>query len=180
MGEQVIDEGAKLPHGDPGGEPGPRTVLLVEDEILVRYALAFSLRAQGLKVLEASNAAEALALLEGGHTVNLLFSDIQMPGDLDGVALAAAVRERSPTTVVMLTSGKPPPPDAAPLGQFVPKPYAPEAVLASILGSLDRPAEAATAISPTTIPPTTIPSTTIPSTGPGTGSETGEGGGDAA
>ena len=106
MGEKVSD-GAAL---QPGDEPVRRTVLVVEDEILVRYALAMALRAQGLKVLEASSAGEALALLSSGLPVQVLFSDIQMPGALDGVALAGTVRERYPEVATILTSGKPPPP----------------------------------------------------------------------
>jgi Response regulator receiver domain len=60
------------------------TILLVEDEVLVRMSLAHQLRSAGYVVLEASNADQALDLLQG-HRVQVVLSDIQMPGRLDGV-----------------------------------------------------------------------------------------------
>jgi CheY-like chemotaxis protein len=64
------------------------TVLLVEDEVLIRLMLAEELRSHGVQVLEASNAEEALTVLESSLPVHVLFTDIRMPGAMDGVALA--------------------------------------------------------------------------------------------
>ncbi len=82
-------------------------------------------------MLEAATAEEAIALLDGGAHVDLVFSDIQMPGALDGVALRRFVRERFPSLPVILTSGQMKPPQEV-LGEdtiFVPKPYMPGELL---------------------------------------------------
>jgi two-component system, response regulator PdtaR len=71
-----------------GTAPRELTVLLVEDEVLTRLMLADELRSQGLQVLEASNADEALTVLQSSLPVHLLFTDIRMPGEMDGMALA--------------------------------------------------------------------------------------------
>jgi two-component system, response regulator PdtaR len=81
------------------------TVLLVEDEVLVRMSLAEQLRSAGYIVLEASNAAEALDLLQG-HRVRVVLSDIRMPGRMDGVKLAHAIRARHPEIKIILASAQ--------------------------------------------------------------------------
>ena len=79
-----------------GTAPRELTVLLVEDEVLTRLMLADELRSQGLQVLEASNADEALTVLQSSLLVHLLFTDIRMPGEMDGVALAKFAHARFP------------------------------------------------------------------------------------
>lgn len=88
---------------DTEGEPRP-TVLLVEDETLLRMTTAEHLRDVGFTVVEAANGAEAQAIIEAGVTIDLIFSDINMPV-LDGVGLALwlAAQENAPPMV--LTSG---------------------------------------------------------------------------
>jgi CheY-like chemotaxis protein len=81
------------------------TILLVEDEVLVRMSLAEQLRNAGYVVLEASNADEALDLLQG-HRVGVVLSDIRMPGRLDGVELAHAIRMRHPEIKIVLASAQ--------------------------------------------------------------------------
>jgi two-component system, response regulator PdtaR len=81
------------------------TILLVEDEVLVRMTLADQLRSAGYVVLEASNADEALDLLHG-NGVQLLLSDIRMPGRMDGVELAHAIRAQHPEIKIVLASGE--------------------------------------------------------------------------
>jgi two-component system, response regulator PdtaR len=82
-------------------------ILLVEDEVLVRMALADQLRNAGYVVLEASNADEALDLLNTeGHGVQLLVSDIRMPGKMDGVELAREIRVHHPQIKIVLASGE--------------------------------------------------------------------------
>ena len=101
------------------------SILVAEDEILVRMVVVEDLLQAGYSVLEASTADEAIALLEGGAEVDLVFTDIQMPGTLDGVALLRVVKERFRSLPVILTSGHVKPPREA-LGEdtiFVPKPY---------------------------------------------------------
>ena len=92
------------------GAASPRelTVLLVEDEVLIRLMLADELRNQGLQVLEASNADEALTVLQSSLPVHLLFTDIRMPGEMDGVALAKLAHARFPQIKSIIgSSGKP-------------------------------------------------------------------------
>lgn len=84
------------------------TVLLVEDEVLIRLMLADELRSQGLQVLEASNADEALTVLQSSLPVHLLFTDIRMPGRMDGVALAKVAHARFPQIKSIIgSSGRP-------------------------------------------------------------------------
>ncbi len=63
------------------------TVLVAEDEILIRMDVAEALREAGFRVLETSSADEAIQLLEQGHAVDVIFSDINMPGKIDGLDL---------------------------------------------------------------------------------------------
>src|SRR5438874_384004 len=81
----------------PGQEakPAPTTILVVEDEVLVRMLIADQLRNAGYSVIEAADADEALALLAHTFNVNVVLSDVQMPGSLDGAGLARIVRSNS-------------------------------------------------------------------------------------
>lgn len=81
------------------------TVLVVEDEILLRMDLAMSLEDQGFKVYEASNADEAINILNAHSDIHLMFTDIDMPGSMDGLKLAAAVRDRWPPIKIIIASG---------------------------------------------------------------------------
>lgn len=81
------------------------TVLLVEDEVIVRLDLATYVEQAGYNVLEAGCAAEAIEMLERDRSIRVVFTDIRMPGDMDGVALARCVRERWPPTVIVISSG---------------------------------------------------------------------------
>lgn len=91
----------------------------------------------GYHVLEAGNADEAMVLLETRLYIRILFTDIEMPGSLDGVKLAACVRERWPLVAIIVTSGRIPASDIVlPTGSlFRPKPYRPQ-VLIAYVGSL--------------------------------------------
>jgi CheY-like chemotaxis protein len=86
-------------------EENPSTILIVEDEILIRLTVADYLRECGFHVLEASNADEAVRVLEAEVEVDIVFSDIQMPGSMDGFALAQWIRQHHPRVRVLLTSG---------------------------------------------------------------------------
>ena len=102
-------------------------ILVVEDNVLVRLDVAAHLRNAGLRVLEASCAAEALAILGADRTVDLIFSDIQMDSQLDGFTLAKWVRNNLPEMRILLTAGSVSMADAADrLSKSVPllmKPY---------------------------------------------------------
>jgi DNA-binding response OmpR family regulator len=86
-----------------------RSVLLVEDEVLVRLSIADELRQAGLTVLEAANADEASTVLEShSQRVGLVLTDIQMPGRIDGRGLVRLVRERYADVRVIVLTGSPP------------------------------------------------------------------------
>jgi CheY-like chemotaxis protein len=83
-----------------------QTVLVVEDEILIRLVIADYLRECGYRVHEAVNAEEAVAILQSPEvSVDVVFSDVEMPGSMDGFGLARWVRANKPGTQVILTSG---------------------------------------------------------------------------
>jgi CheY-like chemotaxis protein len=114
------------------------TVLVVEDDVLVRLTAAEYLRETGDSVIEAANASEALSVFASGQEVDVVFTDVQMPGAMDGLMLARWVRERRPRTEVLVTSGKGD--DAVSSGliardAFFPKPYRIGAVAARIRAS---------------------------------------------
>jgi two-component system, response regulator PdtaR len=107
-----------------GAKPERPTVLVVEDEVLIRLLIAEELRNQGIHVLEASHAEEALTVLESTLPVHVLFTDIRMPGRLDGIGLSRLARERYPHIKLMLTSSHQPEGYArASADVFIFKPY---------------------------------------------------------
>jgi DNA-binding NtrC family response regulator len=101
-------------------------VLIVEDEFLIRVAAVDIARAAGFAVVEAANAAEAVHVLESRSDIRLVFTDIDMPGSMDGLGLASLVRDRWPVIEVVVTSGKMTPAldELPPRSRFFPKPYA--------------------------------------------------------
>jgi CheY-like chemotaxis protein len=107
------------------------TILVVEDEPLVRMLGMLFLSDAGFTVLEASNAEEALQILEADTSVNIVFTDVEMPGALDGFGLARCVHERWPGIGVITTSGR-----CRPLSGsdelFIAKPYAPQMLMHKI------------------------------------------------
>jgi DNA-binding response OmpR family regulator len=94
-----------VPRLDPAGAACSRTILIVEDEALIRMSLAEHLRDCGFVVLEAANGEEAQALILGQTPVELVFTDVQMPGRLDGLALGHWLNETYPRIDLMITSG---------------------------------------------------------------------------
>ncbi|AGK58533.1 response regulator receiver protein [Hyphomicrobium denitrificans 1NES1] len=86
-----------------GGSPKAR-ILLVEDEILIRLAMADDLRRAGFTVVEASNADEALSVLNTTPDIALVVTDIRMPGRIDGVELANWIRRHAPRIKVAIAS----------------------------------------------------------------------------
>jgi len=86
-------------------EPSAK-VLVVEDEVILRMCAVDMVEDAGFIAVEAANADEALSILEARSDISLLFSDIQMPGSMDGLKLAYAVHERWPFIKIFLVSGK--------------------------------------------------------------------------
>lgn len=109
-------------------------ILVVEDEVIIRMDVSDALRRHGYSVLEAANADEALRILRSGVPVSVVFTDVRMPGRLDGVGLAQHVGANHPAIQCIITSGHLSPselPDPPP-GTLIPKPYLLERVVAEI------------------------------------------------
>jgi CheY-like chemotaxis protein len=116
--------------------PGPRrpAVLVVEDELLVRINAVEMIEDAGFEALEAADADEAIEILEGRPDTKVIFTDIQIPGSMDGLKLAHAVRGRWPPIKNhcdfrarkyrdrRFTEG----------GRFLPKPYLPEEIAGTL------------------------------------------------
>src|SRR6201991_1209052 len=114
---------------DPSSSTRP-VVLVVEDELLLRINAAEMVASAGFEVIEAANADEAIDILEARRDVTVVFTDIQMPGSMDGLKLARAVRGRWPPIKIVATSGhvdvaETDLPDG---GRFLPKPYSPHQI----------------------------------------------------
>jgi CheY-like chemotaxis protein len=102
-------------------------VLIVEDEFLLRVDAADMIAAAGFEVVEASSADEAIEILEARRDITVVFTDIQMPGSMDGLKLVRAVRGCWPPIKIVATSGyshvrEADLPDG---GRFLRKPYSP-------------------------------------------------------
>jgi CheY-like chemotaxis protein len=103
-------------------------ILVVEDEALISEMVADSLEEQGFEVFVASNAADALRHIESGARVDALFTDVHLPGGMDGSELASRVRLLRPDMPIVYASGRWSPTDQArlvPRSVFLPKPYDP-------------------------------------------------------
>jgi two-component system, response regulator PdtaR len=119
--------------------PPRPVVLLVEDEMFVRMATADALEEAGFEVIEAANAQAAEDFLRHRTDIQVLFTDVQMPGAMNGLELASLVRSRWPHIRVVITSGHLQPnseilPENA---VFIAKPYgeqAPARAIQALLG----------------------------------------------
>ena len=103
------------------------TILIAEDETLIRFALSDCLAERGFRVFEAATASEAIDVLEHELEIELVFTDIRMPGPLNGIDLANWVHDHRPGLPVVLTSGDARKADLAakikPEEPFIAKPY---------------------------------------------------------
>ncbi len=122
-------------------------VLLVEDEFLVRAIIAEAMSDAGLDVIAADSGDAAAALINDSDGIDLLVTDMQMPGTLDGLAVARRARQRHPDVAVIYMTGRPEVLDRlGPLGPHdavLPKPFGITEVLAVARRLLDRPPDAA-------------------------------------
>lgn len=100
-------------------------VLVVEDDPLLRLLAIDFIEDAGFEVVQATNADEAIAILERDKEIRIVFTDIDMPGSMDGIKLAAAVRDRWPPIEIILISGHKRPTDEIlpERALFFPKPY---------------------------------------------------------
>jgi CheY-like chemotaxis protein len=112
----------------------PIRVLVVEDETLIRMDAVEMLRSAGFDILEAANADEAIEMLEHHSDIRLVFTDIDMPGAMNGLKLSAAVRDRWPPVKIIATSGhfKVQASDLPVDARFIAKPYQPAQIIGAI------------------------------------------------
>ncbi|WP_235535762.1 response regulator [Sphingopyxis sp. Root1497] len=110
-------------------------ILIVEDDPLILMLAVGVIEDAGYPALKASDADEAMALLERRPEIGIVFTDIEMPGSMDGLELAACIRERWPDVEILVTSGGVRVSDASlpPRGQFLRKPYSARELTAKIL-----------------------------------------------
>ena len=114
------------------------TVLVVEDDAVIRHAAVAMVTDAGFAVREASNGNEAIRILDDGleasETVCVIVTDIDMPLGIDGIKLAACIDRRWPRIGIVITSGKvrPAPGDVPTDGLFIRKPYTEEGLIAAI------------------------------------------------
>jgi two-component system, response regulator PdtaR len=120
----------------------PAAVLVVEDEPLIRMVAVDMIADAGFSAFEAADAAQAIACLKEHKEISILFTDVNMPGMMDGVALAHYVRDRWPGVKIVVTTGRRSlgdgelPPECA----MLPKPYR----LSHLIGMLHELSAAAT------------------------------------
>lgn len=116
------------------------TVLLVEDEPLIRLFIAELLEDAGFRVVEAANAVEALVILEAGLPVNVLLTDVDMPVGCNGFELAHKVHECRPEAEILIMSGRQWPAcgDLPPGAAFLAKPCPNEAIVSHVHSAAER------------------------------------------
>jgi CheY-like chemotaxis protein len=109
-------------------------ILIVEDELLLRMDSAEVIENAGFEVVQAGNADEAITILKARPDIHVVFTDIQMPGSMDGLKLARFVRDRWPPIKIVATSGLVPvEDDDLPAGSvFLQKPYRDAEVVAAL------------------------------------------------
>ncbi len=106
-----------------GHENKAVTVLVVEDEAIMRTKLAEELQDAGYLVVEASDGTEAIEILTVRRDIKIVISDVRMPGPIDGVELSRRVRSDYPGIKVILSSGEPNAADSTAHGGLFLKPY---------------------------------------------------------
>lgn len=103
-----------------------KTVLVVEDEGLIRANAVDMIRDLGFEVIEAADADQAISFLERCDRISVVFTDVQMPGSMDGLRLVAVIRDRWPPVALLVTSGQVTPSELPSGARFLAKPYGAE------------------------------------------------------
>ncbi|KQQ90253.1 response regulator [Aureimonas sp. Leaf324] len=115
-------------------DPARYAVLVVEDDALVRFGAVDLCEEAGFTTYEARNAEQAIRLLERHSEIRVLFTDVEMPGSMDGLKLARAVRDRWPPVSIIVTSGRMQvgKEDLPENGLFFSKPYPPRGIIKAL------------------------------------------------
>jgi DNA-binding NtrC family response regulator len=117
-----------------------RTVLVVEDEALIRMCSVSTLQDAGYHVVEAGNSAEALAILARPNLISIMMTDVQMPGTMNGLGLIARVLSDRPDIRSIVVSGNTSAQDASDAGAFgmIAKPYMAQTLVDAIHDTILR------------------------------------------
>jgi two-component system, response regulator PdtaR len=109
-------------------------VLVVEDDFLLRIDAVDIVRSAGFEAAEAGNADEAIAIIEANPNIHVVFTDVQMPGAMDGLKLARFIKDRWPPIKIVATSGRVrvDQKDLPEGSVFVPKPYRPAQIIRTL------------------------------------------------
>ena len=121
----------------------PHRILLVEDEDLIRLLLSEALTDDGFLVVSAATGEEALEYIQSAQRFDVLFTDIQLPGSIDGLDIARKARMRYPHLPIVFTTGQPDRMSGWTIGPhdiFVPKPYRPGEICRAVRKMLNLPA----------------------------------------
>jgi len=118
-----------------------QVILLVEDEVLIRMLLAEVLRDKGYQVIEAASGDEGLAILLSGQHVTMIITDVRMPGQIDGMALATRAKQAWPQRPVVVMSSHLPAADAAIADKFIAKPFVPAMLMKTIENLIGPPCQ---------------------------------------
>lgn len=118
----------------------PHTILIVEDEILIRMSAVATLEDAGFIILEAGSAAEAIEILAANTSIDVMMTDVRMPGAMDGLGLVALVHRHHPDIRAIVVSGNTSAEDACNAGAigFLPKPYMAHSLVRAINDLLTR------------------------------------------
>jgi DNA-binding NtrC family response regulator len=127
----------------PAEDDSALVVLVVEDEVLVRMIACDILTEGGYHPIEAVNADEALVLIDARPDIAVMFTDVDMPGEINGLGLVRLVAMKRPALPLIVTTGAAEiaPGDLPPGTAFLAKPYAPSALLTLIEQKATRPAD---------------------------------------
>jgi CheY-like chemotaxis protein len=120
-------------------KPAP-VILVVEDDLFLRMLTVEFVNEAGFETLEACDAEQAIAILESNSKITVLFTDINMPGSMDGLKLASVVSDRWPVIEILIASGHVllQQADLPPNGRFLRKPYRAEAMIADLHSLVGR------------------------------------------
>ena len=116
------------------------TVLIVEDEVIIRMSSAATLEDAGFRTLEAGSGTEALEVLLANKDIDVLMTDVNMPGEMDGLDLVALVHRFHPSICAIVVSGNASAEDASNAGAigFLPKPYMAQSLVNAIKDLIAR------------------------------------------
>ncbi len=109
-------------------------MLVVEDDLLIRMGVVAMIEDAGIEVVEATNADDAMVVLKSRPDITVVFTDIEMPGSMDGLKFSFAVRDRWPPIRLIIASGRLPPRSDEMPGKttFLRKPYTEAAVIEAV------------------------------------------------